>query len=425
MKLFKKTPLVAVLFAAGLVHAADTYESKLSQLKADPDNYTWLQERSIEGVEFANEVLCIIKNTGADFAAQVNQGPYLAAVDKTLCSKSSPSASAASGAEGAGNSAAKIYEFYVIDSKTDANNLTVKLWIPATPERIASDSNPQEIHAQFVFPLNRSGSDIGFSELHFKGLPVDSSGVIKPGVQGFYGVMKPISTANGYTLLQSERWFDGNGVDQGGQWMNLSRTGTGSAVTLTGFTKNMVWDNNLNREVPVVFQVAANKNEFIRKQSTNDGVTWDAGQCFNRNDVKFNTWNYTLFDKDTRAVVGVSSNYQFRYNGNRGNYSSNGTWMPDAGYDAVRTAGGSVNVEVEMDNNQIKTGVLKMQNGGFRKIKNVATTLAELTDTVFRVWVGNQEVRLVWADDGGVKKFMTERTDTSPSVAYVWPSEVQ
>jgi hypothetical protein len=145
-----------------------------------------LQERSIEGVEFANEVLCIIKNTGADFAAQVNQGPYLAAVDKTLCSKSSPSASAASGAEGAGNSAAKIYEFYVIDSKTDANNLTVKLWIPATPERIASDSNPQEIHAQFVFPLNRSGSDIGFSELHFKGLPVDSSGVIKPTVIRYF-----------------------------------------------------------------------------------------------------------------------------------------------------------------------------------------------------------------------------------------------
>lgn len=54
MNLFKKTPLVAVMFAAGLVQAADTYESKLSQLKADPDNYTWLQERSIEGVEFAN-----------------------------------------------------------------------------------------------------------------------------------------------------------------------------------------------------------------------------------------------------------------------------------------------------------------------------------------------------------------------------------
>jgi hypothetical protein len=425
MNLFNKTPLVAVLFAAGLVHAADTYESKLSQLKADPDNYTWLQERSIEGVEFANEVLCIIKNTGADLSAQVNKGPYLAAVDKTLCSKSSPSASAAAGAEGAASSSAKIYEFFVIDSKTDASNLYVKVWIPATPDKIASDNNPNEIHAQFVFPLSRTGTDIGFSELHFKGYPVDSSGVIKPGVQGPYGVMKPVATANGYTLLQSERWFDGNGVDHGGQWMSLSRTGTGNAVTLTGYTKNMVWDNAQNKDVPVVFQVAANKNEFIRKQSTNDGATWDAGQCFNRNDVKFNTWNYTLFDKDTRAVVGVSSNYQFRFGGNRGNYSSNGTWMPDAGYDAVRAAGGSVNVDVEMDNNQIKAGVLKMQNGGFRKIKNVATTLAELTDTVFRVWVGNKEVRLVWANDGGIKKFMTEKTETADSVPYVWPTEVQ
>jgi hypothetical protein len=427
MKFLKKTPLTVLLLAAGFVHAADTYESKLSQLRADPDNYTWLQERSIEGVEFANEVLCIIKNTGADLAAQVNQGPYLAAVDKTLCSKSSPSASAATGAEGAGNSAAKIYEFFVIDSKTDASNLYVKVWIPVTPDKIKADHDENEIHAQFVFPLNRAGSDIGFSELHFKALPVDNTGAIKPGVQGAYGVMKPVSTANGYTLLQSERWFDNNGVDQGGQWMSLSRTGTGDAVTLTGFTKNMVWDNAQSKDVPVVFQVAANKNEFFRKQSTNDGTTWDAGQCFNRNDVKFNTWNYTLFDKETRAVVGVNSNYQFRYKEFRGNYSGNGTWMSDTAYSAVIAAGGQVDVEVEMDNNDKATGVLKMQNGGFRKVKNIATTLSALTDSVFEVWTGDTKaVRLVWkADANGVKKFMTEETPAQASVPYTWPQAVQ
>lgn len=427
MKFLKKTPLTVVLLAAGFVHAADTYDSKLSQLRADPDNYTWLQERSIEGVEFANEVLCIIKNTGADLAAQVNQGPYLAAVDKTLCSKSSPSASAASGTEGAGNSAAKIYEFFVIDSKTDANNLYVKVWIPVTPDKIKADHDENEIHAQFVFPLNRAGSDIGFSELHFKALPVDNTGTVKPGVQGAYGVMKPVSTANGYTLIQSERWFDNNGVDQGGQWMNLSRTGTGDAVTLTGFTKNMVWDNAQSKDVPVVFQVAANKNEFFRKQSTNDGATWDAGQCFNRNDVKFNTWNYTLFDQETRAVVGVNSNYQFRYKEFRGNYSGNGTWMPDTAYSAVIAAGGQVDVEVEMDNSDKASGVLKMQNGGFRKVKNIATTLAALTDSVFEVWTGDTKaVRLVWkADANGVKKFMTEETPTQASVPYTWPQAVQ
>ena len=79
--------LISLPFMAYSADSTETYSYALSKLRANPDNYNWLQERSTEGVDFASMVLCLIKQTGADLGTQINKGPYLASVTQNGCEK--------------------------------------------------------------------------------------------------------------------------------------------------------------------------------------------------------------------------------------------------------------------------------------------------------------------------------------------------
>ena len=101
MKTFFKGFIAAITCLPLFAFSADTTETytyALSKLRANPDNYNWLQERSIEGVEFASMVLCLIKATGADMGTQINKGPYLATVTLNGCNKNSTPSTSVDGA---------------------------------------------------------------------------------------------------------------------------------------------------------------------------------------------------------------------------------------------------------------------------------------------------------------------------------------
>jgi hypothetical protein len=141
--------LLALPLFANAAESTETYTYALSKLRANPDNYNWLQERSIEGVDFASMVLCIIKQTGADLGSQINKGPYLATVTKNGCERNKTPSTSSDGA-----STGTIYEFFVIDSTSDGTNLDVKLWVPFNKD-VDTDDIDKEIRARFIFPLNR------------------------------------------------------------------------------------------------------------------------------------------------------------------------------------------------------------------------------------------------------------------------------
>jgi len=389
MKTFFKGFIAAITCLPLFAFSADTTETytyALSKLRANPDNYNWLQERSVEGVDFASMVLCLIKATGADMGSQINKGPYLATVTLGGCDKSSTPSTSTDGA-----SAGTMYEYFVINSTSDGTNLDVKLWLPFNKD-VDPDNTDKEIRARFIFPLNRSGSDIGFSEMYFKGLPTDTDGNITSNTPMMYGFMKPEPIANGYKLIFAERANWGSGELE--NWMNLTRTGTGSNVTLSGWTQSAIWSNTDGKDMPASFVVAANQNEILRQQ-TFKGVT-TAPICFNRNSSKFNTWNYNLYDASTGLLVGANSNYQIRYGDYRGNYGSNNFWLPNVALEEIYAkANKTADITLE-DGSTTKNATVTVSNGGLWKVKKTETSLSELADMTFSTWINNTERRIYW-----------------------------
>jgi hypothetical protein len=391
MKTFFNGFIAAVTCLPMFAFSADsteTYTYALSKLRANPDNYNWLQERSVEGVDFASMVLCLIKATGADMGTQINKGPYLATVTLGSCEKNSipPTSSDSSGA-----STGTMYEYFVMNSTSDGTNLDVKLWIPYNKD-VDTDSQKKEIRARFIFPLNRSGSDIGFSEMYFKGLTTDDAGNIISNTPMMYGFMKPEPTSNGYKLIHAERANWGSGEVE--NWMNLTRSGSGSNVTLSGWTQNSIWSNTDGKDMPATFVVAANQNEILRQQ-TFKGVT-TAPICFNRNSSKFNTWNYNLYDASTGLLVGANSNYQIRYGDYRGNYGSNNFWLPNVALQEIYAkTNKTADITLE-DGSTTKNATVTVSNGGLWKVKKTETSLSELADMTFSTWISNTERRIYW-----------------------------
>jgi hypothetical protein len=415
MKTIFKGFIAAITCLPLLAFSADsteTYTYALSKLRANPDNYNWLQERSTEGVDFASMVLCLIKATGADLGTQINKGPYLASVTKNGCEKNkTPSSSATDGA----NTGIQ-YEFFVINSTSDGTNLDVKLWVPYNKD-VDTDSQKKEIRARFIFPLNRLGSDIGFSEMYFKGLTTDEAGNVTSSKPMMYGFMKPETVANGYKLIYAERANWGSGEVE--NWLNLNRTGTGTDVTLTGWTQNAIWSNSDGKDMPATFVVAANQNEILRQQ-TFKGVT-TAPICFNRNSSKFNTWNYNLYDASTGLLVGANSNYQIHYGDYRGNYGSNNFWLPDAALQEIYSKSGKTADITLEDGASTKNATVTVSNGGLWKVKKTESKISELADMTFTTWITNTESRIYW--DKTAQKFKNEADGsllTLPTWDTIW-----
>jgi len=408
--------LLAALFSLPLfAYSADTTETytyALNKLKANPDNYNWLQERSVEGVEFASMVLCLIKATGADLGTQINKGPYLATVTLGSCEKNStPSTSS----DSSGASTGTMYEYFVMNSTSDGTNLDVKLWIPYNKD-VDTDKQKKEIRARFIFPLNRSGSDIGFSEMYFKGLTTDDAGNILSNTPMFYGFMKPETISNGYKIIHAERANWGSGEQE--NWTNLTRTGTGSNVTLSGWTQSSIWSNSDGKDMPATFVVAANQNEILRQQ-TFKGVT-TAPICFNRNSSKFNTWNYNLYDASTGLLVGANSNYQIRYGDYRGNYGGNNFWLPDAALTEIYAKSDKTASITLEDGATTKSATVTANNGGMWKVRKIKTTLEELAGMTFSVWMDNNEKRVFW--DKTALRFKLESDSSNVTIPTNWDS---
>jgi len=389
MKTFLKGFIAAIACFPLLAFSADsteTYTYALSKLRANPDNYNWLQERSVEGVDFASMVLCLIKATGADLGTQINKGSYLATVTLNGCNKNSTPSTSVDGA-----STGTMYEYFVINSTSDGTNLDVKLWIPFNKD-VDQDSTDKEIRARFIFPLSRSGSDIGFSEMYFKGLPTDTSGNILSNTPMAYGFMKPETISNGYKLIFAERANWGGGEQE--SWMNLTRTGTGADVTLSGWTQSSIWSITDGKDLPATFVVAANQNEILRQQTFKNVTT--APICFNRNSSNFNTWNYNLYDATTGLLVGANSNYQMRYGDYRGNYGGNNFWLPATALTEIYSkTDKTANITLE-DGSTTKNATVTVSDGGLWKVKKIETLLSELADMTFSTWINNTESRIYW-----------------------------
>ena len=401
MKIIRKK-LVSLLpfFIASASYAADdtSFDATLARLRANPSNYSWLQERSMEDVNFANMVLCFIKKSRSDDYAMVGQGPYLVAIQEGTCDKDQNIKSAV-GESGA--SAETRYAYAVADSQFDAasNTLNVKFWMPPTEtelEEARADSRRylKYTHAKVRISLSLPASDVGFDEVTWVHLPVDANTGAETS-NSFadtigYGSMRPVSDGNGgFTISHVnfyKSYWNPNGFTK---WMNLARTGSRGQVSLLGTVSAGEWDNSLQKDVPVPYNLNANDTEFIRSRFDSASSTWGAPICFDRTTVKYNTWNYNLYDESGKQI-NITSNVDVNYTGTgnkayRGNYSNDGFWLPDTAQAEIAQAG-TANVDVQEQTGAKKPGVVTVNNGSLRKITNTQTALSDLDSVILNYW---------------------------------------
>ena len=416
---FMKTALASLAITlCSTSMAADNYTTALNKLKASPGEYSWIKERSIENIDFASMILCIIRNTGANHQDSIDAGPYVAKVTAGMCDKnSSQTSSAATGDAPTGVD----YEYFVVDTKRIGDKLDIKFWIrPKDKELSKYDQNidwVSEIHAHVVVDLTKA-SQVGFEQLHWVHLPVDRTGQAtsnnfsdKKG----YGVIIPTKTGNDFEIKYANKQYFS--AQQGWlvQSMNILRTGDGETtpISMTGFTKSFNYGNN-NQVSEVSFKVAANKDRFVRRQFING--SWDAPICYDRSpsSVKFNTWDYSLFDETTEELKDISgsSDLSITLNGAnyRGNYRMSDMWFPEVAVNIIghngenRTSSDAYPVKVQ-SGTTVKDGLLTMRHGGLRKVTNSETTLGDLKGVPFDVWVcttscTNKSIK--WTDAGFV-----------------------
>jgi hypothetical protein len=389
------TLLMATTASTGF-SAQDNYDAAYAKLRSNPGNFSWLQERSIEDVNFANMILCKIKKSAADNIKMVGAGPYVVAVQEGICDKSQNITAATQD----GSTSTQVrYEYSVVDSQYDAatNTLTAKFWIRPTEtelEDVRADSRRYVKYTHGKVTIKLPASEVGFDEVSWVHLPVDvntgaeTSNSFSQAIG--YGAMRPVSDGNGGFTISHVNFYKSYWNPDGfTKWMNLARTGPRGSVSLIGTVSASEWDNNLQKDVSIPYNLNANDTEFVRSRYNSATNTWGAPICFDRTNVKYNTWNYNLYD-EAGNLINITSNVNVNYTGSnnthyRGNYSNNGFWIPDAAQAEIATAG-TVNVEVEGQSGSKQAGVVTVRNGSLRKVVNTQTVLSDLDSVILNYW---------------------------------------
>lgn len=395
----KLVSILPVVLASTCFASDDTsFNAALARLRSNPSNYSWLQERSMEDVNFANMVLCTIKKSRTDDYAMVGKGPYVIAIQEGSCDKDQniKSAVAESGA-----SSETRYAYAVADSQFDAasNSLNIKFWMPPTEtelEEARADSRRflKYTHAKVKISLALPASDVGFEEVTWVHLPVDANTGLETS-NNFadslgYGAMRPVSDGNGGFTISHVNFYKSYWNPTGfTKWMNLARTGGRGQVSLVGTVSAGEWDSSLQKDVPIPYNLNANDTEFVRSRYNSSSNTWGAPICFDRTTVKYNTWNYNLYDEAGKQI-NITSNVDVNYTGTgnkayRGNYSNDGLWLPDAAQAEIAQAG-SANVTVQDQAGVKKSGVVKVNHSSLRKITNTQTSLSDLDSVILNYW---------------------------------------
>jgi len=417
--------------------AADNYDQALAKLRSYPDNYAWVQERSLDNLNFPNMILCMIRQTAAANLELINTGAYVVSVLDKSCDKDGITDTLSLGQ----SSPVTVYNKGVMKSTHDVanNRLIFNFWMPPGASEIdhAKQRNDQR-KVTYTFatvivnnPNNNNNNEIGFSEVYWTGFDTDLT-TLKPKSTSQsdrveYGsfLVTPLS-GGGYNLSmvswQNNIWSPNGG---GVEWLNLTRTGSKETVNLYGTTQKIVWDQNAtpnaygNRETIAKYLLNANNQEFLRK--TYNGVTnqWGAAVCFDRTTPKSNTWNYTLYS-DTGVQKDVNSMIELRYTDNsgktyNGNFQNNNVWFEN---DVLFTIGANKTAAVKALKNDgtSENATLTMKDGGLQKVTLVQTPLSSLKDTPLDYWNctnGNcSNVKISWSTVNNVTAFYTVDSST-------------
>jgi hypothetical protein len=375
--------LAAALPALALASPPDT-----SAYKTDKQN-SYVQDSTSQGVDQVNMITCIVTSMRPD--ALVNQGDYIALVDKNKCDPKARSSTSNAGATSDAGSAPS-YMSAVVNSSRASNSdpMRVKAWI----------ENKEEDHTALIYAnvsVTEAPSDAnpyGAFRLDYCGIAQGTSSCMMQGyLQG---------AADGITYFE---------IDQGGSETSALRLTATSTTSGSGAMQLSEGSTNLN------FTFAYNADYFLRH------TAGQGDQCFSRDaadtDTGMSVWRYGLYDAATGDRVNRNGNFPIDYtdtsgkvfHGNMGYY---GLWMPP---DASVPNGATVQrVQYNQGSEPTKTDyTLAEAPGRLMKYTKQTRTLAAIDKIRFQTWIGdaasfyagaqsNQQYEMYWDDGAGAFK---------------------
>ncbi len=285
MKLFltRGNSLPLVLLAAGPATALAAPPATSAYVTDAQSSY--VQDATSDSIGQVNMITCIMHAMRPD--ALVNQGPYIALIDKNACD-SAKSGAATSGAS-ASAAQAPDYMTTVVNATRASNSdpMVTKAWISLDEEgksitvnvHISATEAPSAANPYGTFRLDYCGTTEGISGCVMNGFMQGGNGLLS-----YYEV-------------------DNNG--NGSQVTALQLTSVG---TTSGSGSLSVQDPGNGNSA---FNFAYNQNYFLRQDSST------ASECFNRDatdpQTGLSVWQYGLYDATSGARIDRNSGFPIQF----------------------------------------------------------------------------------------------------------------
>jgi hypothetical protein len=381
------TGVPLVLLAAGAATASASPPATSAYFTDAQTSH--VQDATSESIGQVNMITCVFHSMRPD--ALVNQGAYIALIDKNKCDAAKESSAANSG-DSSGASQAPAYMTAVVNSTRASNTapMLASAWIS-----IDQDGTPVTVFARLSATAAPSATDpYGTFRLDYCGKPASD-----PGSCLMNGYMQ---AGNGALSYYETNGGGGSEVTA----LNLSSVGTTSGGGSVNVTRSS--DNTSNTSTSI-FDFAYNSSYFLRSDG-NDSM------CFSRDASDPNTglsvWRYGLYDSVSGERVTRDSGFPIQYT------SGGTTYQGYVGYyglssqpGAPAPQDGSTVAKIDYQNGSASTASYTVVNKGGRltRFTRQNTTLKLIDQVHFNAFVGtvagsglqdsNTQYEMYW-DDG-------------------------
>lgn len=356
--------MISALTLTGLPPASDYANDKVS---------VYVNERSLDSFRSVSEILCMVRQSRYD--AMLNQGPYIAQVDKNLCSSARSDASSAGQATTNQSSGATMpmYENWTVNSfrSSASSPHIVQVWVHS------QDNYSGTISLVYAKIVITEGADTappyGVFKMNFKFYnPADLTKIL---ARGFLNaerdaggkVLLYFSTEDKDSYEIQKATLDKDIASNSGAGSVLSaRTKPGEPFSITRF--NLAYD----------------AGNFLRTDST---VT----VCLDRDDIVESAWRYGLYTSDTNTLVPVgtritrNSNFPVKKGSVYGSIGYWGAWFPNN----VTVSDGEQVYKHDYGTNTDTPYTVMQRGGKLKKYTRNNITLANI-----------RNIPLVWFESG-------------------------
>lgn len=380
--------VAATVAASGLAAAAPP---STSPYITDAQS-SYVQDATSQSIGQVNMITCVVHAMRPD--ALVNQGPYIALVDKNACDALKSSA-ADSGAS-ASAAQAPDYMNVIVDSTRVSNTdpMIVKAWIS-----LNENGQPITIFAHASATAAPSATDpYGAFRLDYCGKTAGTTGCLM----------------NGYIEAGSGAlsYYESDTSPNGSQTTALKLSSVG---TTSGSGSLSEQQSGNGGSMSTAFDFAYDQNYFLRSDPSS------TSECFSRDATDpatgFSVWQYGLYDSTTGVRINRNSGFPIEfttggttYQGYLGYY---GLSLPPAAASALTTGSTVDKVDYQSGSAPLKTPYNVVTNGGrLMRYTKETRTLKQIDQIHFNAWVGstagtslpqpNTQYEMYWDDASGL-----------------------